>query len=120
MKRTGPTNTHLQKLIVEMKILSQKEKNDIWNAVAQALNNPSRNRKIVNLSRLNRFTKENETIIIPGKLLGSGSINHKVNVAAYTFSDSAVEKIKQNSGSCMTITELMKKNPKGKDIRIIG
>ncbi len=120
MKRTGPTNIHLQKLVSDMKTLSSKEKNNIWAAVAEALSNPTRQKKIVNVSRLNRFTKDNEVVIIPGKLLGSGSIDHKVTVAAFNFSGQSVEKIKGANGNCITITDLMKKNPKGKDIRIIG
>ncbi len=120
MRRTGPTNIHLQSLVVELKKLSAKEKNGIWTSVADMLSSSTRERRIVNLSRLNRNTKDNETVIVPGKLLGAGSIEHKVNVAAFNFSLSAVDKIKKHNGTCITLHELMKKNPKGKDIRIIG
>ena len=120
MKRTGPTNIHLQSLVVELKKLSQKEKVGLWNTVAELLEMPTRSRDIVNLSRLNRNTKENETIIVQGKLLGGGSIEHSVNVAAFNFSKSAVEKIISVKGNCYTLQDLMKKNPKGKDIKIIG
>ena len=120
MKRTGPTNVHMQGLIVELKILSQKEKSGLWKSVAEMLSAPARRRTIVNLSRLNRNTKENETVIVPGKLLGGGFVDHSINVAAFDFSKSAVQKIKSSKGACYSLQDLMKKNPKGKDIKIIG
>ena len=67
-----------------------------------------------------RFTKPNEIIIVPGKVLGSGSLNHSLTVAAFSFSESAREIIEQAKGKCLTIKELVQKNPKAKDVKIIG
>ena len=75
----------------------------------------TRRRRIVNISRISKVTKPNETIVVPGKVLGAGSIAHKVKVAAYQFSGSAKQKV-----STLSIPELIKENPKGKDVRIIG
>jgi large subunit ribosomal protein L18e len=74
----------------------------------------------VNLYKLNKYTKENETIIVPGKLLGTGEVDHKVTVAALSFSESAKEKLEKNKSTVYSIHELMKNNPKGKNVRIIG
>lgn len=120
MKHTGPTNQYLQELISELRKESSMQSADVWSRIAADLSKPTRQRRIVNLSRINRFTKPNETIIVPGKVLGSGALNHSLVVAAYSFSDSAKERIKEAKGKCITIKELVKQNPKGKDVRIIG
>ena len=119
MKRTGPTNQHLKNLVDELRDLASKQNAKIWYRIANDLEKSTRQRRVVNLSRINRFVKDNESIIVPGKVLGSGILEHKVTVAAFNFSKSAVDKIKKN-GSCLSIKELIEKNPKGKGVRIIG
>jgi len=119
-KRTGPTNPILQDLISELKKKSSEQDAGIWGRVAEDLERSSRQRRVVNLSRISHFTKENETIIVPGKVLGSGLLDHKLNIAAYQFSQGAKEKIEQAGSKMMLISELIKQSPKGKRIRIIG
>jgi large subunit ribosomal protein L18e len=99
---------------------SATQKADLWGRIAEDLERPTRKRRVVNLSRLNRFTKANETIIVPGKVLGSGMLEHSLVIAALSFSTGAKERIEQAKGKCITITELIKQNPKGKDVRIVG
>ncbi len=92
----------------------------IWKRLATDLEKSTRSRRVVNLSRINRFVKDNETIIVPGKVLGAGSLTKKVIVAAWDFSGQAKEVITKANGSCLSIYELLKKNPKGEKVRIIG
>ena len=113
--RTGTTNQNLSKLIQELKDLSRKEKVNIWRAIAKILEKPTRKRIDVNIDKINRLVKDNETIIVPGKVLGSGILTKKVTIAAYQFSEQAKSKIKNH----LTIEKLTEKNPKGKDVRII-
>lgn len=110
------TNQNLIMLIRELKKLSNKEKVNIWKAVAKELERPTRQMRKVNIWHINKTTKENEVIVVPGKVLGEGELDHKVNVAAYQFSEGAKTKIENN----MLIEELMDKNPKGSKVRIIG
>jgi large subunit ribosomal protein L18e len=58
--------------------------------------------------------------VVPGKVLGTGKIDHPVNVAAFAFSEQARSKILKAKGKCLSISDLMKKNPKGTNIKIIG
>ena len=101
-------------------MLSHKEKSKIWLRVAEDLEKPSRIRRIVNLSRINRYTSDDETIIIPGKVLGSGILKHKINVAAFSFSQSAVDAIRKAKGTATPLSEFIKQNPKAEKVRIIG
>ena len=120
MKRTGSTNPLLQDLIGELKKRSNEQEVNLWKRVAIDLEKPTRQRRSVNLSNINRHTKEDETIIIPGKVLGAGSVGHKLTISAYQFSESAKEKLKKNGSVIIPLVELAKDNPKGKGIRIIG
>lgn len=116
----GTTNENLRKLISGLKKHSYSQEAAIWNRVASDLEKPARKRLVVNLSRISRSTKENETIVVPGKVLGSGAIGHSIVVAALAFSGTAKKQIESAKGKCLTISELTKKNPKGKDVRVIG
>jgi|TARA_Y100000310_G_scaffold344346_2_gene456597 large subunit ribosomal protein L18e len=115
-KSTGPTNPVLITLIRELRKTSAKEKVNIWKRVANDLAKPSRQRREVNLSSIDKHSKAKESIIVPGKVLGVGDLTHNVTVAAWQFSEGAKKKVKE----ALSIEELMKKNPKGKDVRIIG
>jgi large subunit ribosomal protein L18e len=118
--RTGPTNPHLANLIVEMKKKAIVDKSPFWKRIASDLERPTRIRRVVNLSRINRFTKDNEVVVVPGKVLGSGDLNHKVTIIAFAFSEGAVDKIKKQNCDVMSISQLLQKNPKTSDIRILG
>lgn len=110
------TTPRLIKLVRELKKLSREKKVNIWRRIACDLDRSTRRMREVNIEKINRVTKEGETIIVPGKVLGEGEIKHKINVAAYKFSESAKDKLK----NYMLIEELMEKNPKGSKVRIIG
>lgn len=120
MKRTGPTNPEARQLITTLRKESRTQSADIWARIADDLSRSTRQRRIVNLSRINRATKPNEVVVVPGKVLGSGALSHSIVVAAFAFSESARQRIAEAKGECLSISELIKKNPKGKDVRIIG
>lgn len=118
-KRTGPENPELINLIYELKQLSYKQKVNIWKRIAEELERPTRKRRIVNLEKINRVCKDNESIIVPGKVLASGELDKKIIIAAFQFSEQALNKINEK-GKALTIQELIKQNPKGSKLRIIG
>ena len=120
MKRTGPTNPLLKELITELKKRSSEQSVNIWKRIALDLEKPSRQRRIINLSRIDKYTKENETIIVPGKVLGTGNLNHKLTISAFQFSESAKEKITKAGSTIASLLELSKEKPDGKKIKIIG
>jgi len=119
-KRTGPTNPILQDLIHELKKRGSQQSVSLWKRVASDLEKPTRQRRVVNLSRISRHTKENEVIIVPGKVLGAGDLEHKLTISAFQFSDGAKEKIEKVGAKIVPLLELSKENPSGKKIRIIG
>ncbi|MDD5417388.1 MAG: 50S ribosomal protein L18e [Candidatus Nanoarchaeia archaeon] len=116
VKRTGPTDVNLRKLVSEL----NKTKTKFWKRIAEDLMKPRRQRRQVNISHINRFTEKGETVVVPGKVLSSGSLKHAINVAAWQFSASAEKKIKDADGKALKIETLVKENPKAKKLRIIG
>ena len=120
MKRTGPTNKYLQELIVELKKKASVENVRFWSRIASDLERPTRTRRVVNLSKIDRHTKEGEIIVVPGKVLSGGELNHSLTIAAWQFSEKALDKINQKKAKAISIQDLMKSNIKGKRIRIMG
>lgn len=114
------TNPILQELTRELKKKSIEEKVRLWKRIAEDMEKSTRRRRVVNLSRINRYSKENDTVVVPGKVLGSGVLDHKLKIAAYSFSSSAREKMGKVGAEALTIKELMQKNSKGKNVRLIG
>jgi len=120
MKRTGPNNEHLKKLIHELKSLYYKEKVRLWKRIAEDLEKPSRQRRVINLSKISLYADGKEQIIVPGKVLATGTIEQPITIAAYQFSKSAIEKLNESKSTFMSIKDIMEKNPKAKNLRIMG
>lgn len=113
------TNPKLVELIGTLKEKSYQEDVAIWKDVAKRLERSNRRKAEVNISQINRYSSPDETVLVPGKILGSGELSHKVNVVALNFSKRAEEKIAAAGGECLDISEILDKNPKGNKIRII-
>ncbi|MDP7141146.1 MAG: 50S ribosomal protein L18e [Candidatus Woesearchaeota archaeon] len=120
VKRTGPTNSSLISLIESLKALGSENNVPLWKRIAKELEKPRRNARAVNLSKINKYTKEDEVIIVPGKVLGDGVLEHKLTIGAFSYSKSALEKINKAQAKAMLIKDFMGMDIKGKRIRIIG
>ena len=119
MRDTKTSNPEMIKLIRLLKKEGREKQANIWLTVAEHLSKPSRQRITVNLSSINRNTKRAETIIVPGKVLGTGSLKHSVTIAAFDASDKARQKLANAKAKYLTIPELIQKNPKGSNVKII-
>ncbi len=117
MNKTGSTNIMIRKLIRKLK----KEKKAIWTKVAEELSLPSRKRPYINIYKINKYTKPNEIVVVPGKVLGVGKLDHPVTVIALDFSSSALKKIKEAGGQVMSLNKALEtfKDFKGKSVRLM-
>ncbi|MFC1768185.1 50S ribosomal protein L18e [Nanoarchaeota archaeon] len=120
MKKTGSSNEHLMGLIASLKKASIEQNNNLWKRIATDLEKPSRKRRSINLGKIAKVSKENDHIIVPGKVLGSGNLPHKLTISAFQFSGSALEKLQQIGASIVPLNDLLKEKPNGKKLRIIG
>lgn len=113
-------NPRINELIKELKELSRKKDVDIWKDIAERLKKPTQNYSEINVSKINRHTGDEEKILVPGKVLGTGRINKELKIAALNFSETAEKKITEAGGTAVTIEELMKSDPEGTEIKIMG
>lgn len=118
-RRVIKTNPNLTELIGNLKDKSYNEEVAIWKDVARRLERSTRRQAEVNLSDISRVSKEEQTVLVPGKVLANGNIDHKVSIAALKFSKTAQEKIEEAGGECISISEIIEKNPKGSNIKIV-
>ncbi len=119
MRETKTTNPQLIELISLLRKESQEKQAGIWFDVADHLAKTRSQRVAVNLSRINRNTKRADVVVIPGKILASGSLTHAVTVASFEASDKAKAKLEAAKAKYITIPELLEKNPKGSNVKII-
>jgi large subunit ribosomal protein L18e len=119
MRETKTTNPQLIDLIGLLKKESKEKQAPIWLDVADHLAKSRSQRVAVNLSKINRHTKKADVVIVPGKLLASGSIDHAVTVATFDISDKAKKKLDAVKAKYITIQDLLEKNPKGSNVKII-
>ncbi|MCL2172321.1 MAG: 50S ribosomal protein L18e [Nitrososphaerota archaeon] len=119
MKQTESTNPELIQLIKQLKKESREKDVPIWRDVAEQLSQPRSRRAAVNLSSINRNTQRADTIVVPGKILGTGSLTHPITVAAFSISETAKAKLDAIQAKYVTISELVTENPKGSNIKII-
>lgn len=122
MRRKRKTNPRIDKLIEDLKKIARENSAPIWRDIAKRLEKPRRNYAAVNLSKINRHSDANDTILVPGKVLSAGAIEKPVTVAALGFSKKAFEEISKcgdGAGKCVSIEELVENNPKGSGVKII-
>jgi len=99
---------------------SKKSKQKIWKDASEAVLASRKNRPKVNVASISRNSKEGAKVLVPGKVLGLGTIDHKVTVAAYSFSRDARAKITASGGTCVEISEFMESTPSVKDVVLLG
>lgn len=119
MKSKTPDETR-QRLIIKLKRQSRNPGGRIWRTLYNDLQSARKTRVTVNVSDLQHHHTRGRVMVVPGKVLGDGIINDKFDVAAVSFSAQARAKIEGKGGQCLTLEEFMKKNPTGKNARIIS
>jgi len=119
VKRTGPTNPILKALIEDLKKKSIEKQSNFLKDIVEKLNKPRRQRVEVNIAHIERHAEKNETIIVPGVVIGYGELTKPVTVSAWKFSKPAKQKIEKIKGKAISIEELVNKNPMGTNVRIM-
>lgn len=99
--------------IEAIKTLSAAKKSKLFGVIARMLKAPKRGRSSVNLEKISRFSAPKSIVVVPGKVLGTGKLNHPVDIVALTFSDQAMKKIEDASGSARDFKWLVEKGAKG-------
>jgi len=114
------TNQVVIRMASDLKKASTKNDAPIWRKLAEYALKPSIARRDINLNRINELTKENDTVVFPGKVLGTGTVSHKITLCAFSISNAAAAKVLENGGKLITHADLIKQNPTGKGVVLLG
>lgn len=113
-KNADPTNP----VLVEAIETFEEAESGFWNEVAENLGKVNRRRPEVNLSDIERNTQEGDTVVVPGKVLGSGRLTKEVNVAAFKASDTARNSIEEK-GDFQFLQDLYEENPEAEGLKMV-
>lgn len=114
------SNPVLSDAVVNLRSAYRKNKAPLWIAVAEMIQQPGSTRTEVNLSKIARHTQKGSVVIVPGKVLGSGSIDHEITLCAFSLSQNAARKVIDAGGKVMGIREFLKMFPDGSGVNIIA
>ncbi|MGC8645695.1 MAG: 50S ribosomal protein L18e [Thermoplasmata archaeon] len=114
------TRESREQLAIELKKAAEKNKSRLWADVADRIRKPKDRLSEVNVGHISRFAKGGEMVVVPGIVLGSGRVEEPIEVAALYFTRTAKAKIEEAGGKALGIDEMLKKNHKGSNIKIIG
>jgi large subunit ribosomal protein L18e len=99
---------------------AKESKQSIWQVVSRKVGGPRQNRSLVNVGEISRSTKDGSKVLVAGKVLGAGEIDHKVIVGAYSFSEGARSKISKSGGKCSSLQDFMSEHKSVKNVVILG
>ncbi|MEM4703400.1 MAG: 50S ribosomal protein L18e [Candidatus Pacearchaeota archaeon] len=112
-KKAQRKNEELKHTILALK----KQKNKDFLKIARYLVMPRKKSIAVNLERINKLCKDDDVVLIPGKILSKGSLNKKIQLVAFKVSGKALEKIRESGSSFCTMNQFL--NEKEKKFKII-
>ncbi len=115
MQKTNPV---LRNTIAKLEEAGRKNDASVYTRAAEELKKSEKNKVEVNVSRIQRHAEDGDTVLVPGKLLGSGRLDKDVEVAAFDATSSA-KKIVKESGDFKFIEDLVKENPEGKKVKLM-
>ena len=114
------TNQVVIHMAKDLKKASTKNDAPIWGKLAEYALKPSIARRDLNLNRIEQLTKDNDIVVFPGKVLGTGNISHKITLFSFSISESAAKKITEKGGKIITHSDLIEQNPTGKGVVFLG
>ncbi|MDW8084484.1 MAG: 50S ribosomal protein L18e [Candidatus Caldarchaeum sp.] len=104
----------------EIAIRKTAPKTGFRKRLLEELRRSRRSIREVNLSRIQRHSRENEVVFVPGKVLGHGVLTKKLTVGALSFSRSAIAKIEAAGGRALLVEDFLKEYGDGSGVKIIG
>ena len=114
---TERSNKILRTQMVALERKGRKEKLAIWRDAARYLAAPHSTETEVNVGHLSRLG--DGPVVVPGKVLGTGPIDRKLVVGAFSFSSSARRKIEAAGGEALSIEEFLKRFPEGSGVKLV-
>ena len=113
-------NPIIKETLEKLRKVSKEKNETFWSSVIKTLPCSNSRRPVVNVGKISQLTKENDLVLVPGKILGDGLIDHAVTVGALFMSKSAGKKITAAGGSVLSLIEFVEKYPDGSGVIVMG
>ena len=114
------SNQLVKQMAKDLKKASTKNDAPIWSKLAEMALKPSSARRTINVNKINDLTKDNDVIVFPGKVLGTGVISHKITLSSFSISNSAATKILESGGKILSFENMIEQYPTGKGVTMLG
>ena len=114
------TNQIVIQMVKTLRGASKKNNAPIWERLADLALKPTRAKRTINLGQLDKFVADNDVVIVPGKVLGTGNLSHKITLCSFSISTTGAKKITESGGKVLDISQIIKNHPTGKGVKIIG
>ena len=114
---TERSNKVLRTQVVALERKGRKEKLAIWRDTARYLAAPHSTETEVNVGHLARLG--DGPLVVPGKVLGTGPIDKKLVIGAFSFSSAARRKIEAAGGEALSIAEFVERYPEGSGVTLV-
>ncbi len=114
------TNQFVIRMAKDLKKASVKNDAPLWSKLSKLALKPSSVRRTINLKRIGQLTKDNDVVVFPGKVLGTGAIPHKITLFSFSISNSAASKIKESGGQIVGFNDMIEKFPSGTGVNLLG
>ncbi len=119
VKTENKSSQDLKFAIENLLKVSRENNSPIWRDIAESLSGSRKNYASVNLGKISRLCKQDDVIVVPGKILGSGIIDKKLKVSALFISEKAMRKLRDSGSEFVPLEQLAEEMPKGTDVKII-
>lgn len=113
-------NPQVLRMARDLKRAGTKNDAPIWSRLSELALKPSAARRDINLKRIGQLTKEGDTVVFPGKVLGTGSLPHAISLCPFSISAPAARKLREGGGTVLSHSELIERNPTGRGVVFLG
>lgn len=107
-------------LIKELKAAGTANKAPIWTKIAKCVTKSRVAHKVTNIKQIAKFSKDGDTIVFPGKVLGVGLLDHKITLCSFAISNTAAQKVLDAGGKIVEFSNIIKEKPTGTGVIILG
>ena len=116
MPASNPAARHA---VVMLERAGKKNQAPIWLVASRRLAGPVSARVQVNVGKVSRVAQSGGAVFVAGKVLGTGIIDKKVVIGAFSYSATAKSKIEVAGGSALSVEEFLHKFPKGSGVSLV-
>jgi large subunit ribosomal protein L18e len=91
---------------IASKGMRESKRKGFWKNVYKKVAVPARSSASVDINKIGKYSKENDLVVVPGKVLGKGKMAHKVQISAIEYSESAEKALRDSGCKIIGIKEL--------------